>query len=67
MRYTPEGMTALLRRLGSVDKKAKLVPGKAGAARQEAFAEDYRKLMENSEEGDAILFSDATHPLHNPA
>jgi transposase len=66
VRYTPEGMTAVLRRLGYVYKKAKLVPGKADPVRQEAFLEDYRKLKENSEEGDAILFADATHPLHNP-
>jgi len=64
--YTPGGMTAVLRRLGYSYKKAKPVPGKADAARQEAFIEDYRKLKENSEEGDPILFADATHPLHNP-
>ena len=66
VRYTASGMTAVLRRLGYSYKKAKPVPGKADAARQEAFVEEYRKLKENSEEGDPILFADATHPLHNP-
>lgn len=66
VRYTPSGMTAVLRRLGYSYKKAKAVPGKADVARQEAFIEDYRKLKENSEGGDPILFADATHPLHNP-
>ena len=66
VRDTPSGMTAVLRRLGYSYKKAKAVPGKADAARQEAFIEDYRKLKENSEGGDPILFADATRPLHNP-
>jgi transposase len=64
--FTVSGMTAVLRRLGYSYKKPKLVPGKADQARQEAHVEEYRKLKENKEEGDVILFMDATHPLHNP-
>ena len=64
--YTPSGMTAVLRRLGYVYKKPKLVPGKADAAAQKAFLNDYENLKKNSDEGDAILFMDATHPQHNP-
>ena len=64
--YTPSGMTAVLRRLGYVYKKPKLVPGKADAAKQEAFLEEYENLKQNSDEGDVILFMDATHPRHNP-
>jgi transposase len=59
-------MAAVLRRLGYVYKKPKLVPGKADAAAQEAFLEDYENLKKNSDEGDVILFMDATHPQHNP-
>jgi transposase len=66
VRYTEGGMTAVLRRLGYVYKKAKLVPGKADAQAQEAFVAQYQNLKENSEEGDVMLFMDATHPLHNP-
>ena len=64
--YTPNGMAAVLRRLGYVYKKPKLVPGKADAAAQEEFVKDYENLKQNSEEGDVILFMDATHPQHNP-
>ena len=66
MRYTPSGMTAVLHRLGYSYKKAKLVPGKADAAAQEQFIEDYENVKENSDEGDVIMFMDATHPQHNP-
>jgi transposase len=64
--YAPSGMAAVLRRLGYVYKKPKLVPGKADAAAQEAFLEDYENLKKNSDEGDVIMFMDATHPQHNP-
>ena len=66
VRYTPSGMTAVLHRLGYSYKKAKLVPGKADAAAQEQFIEDYENVKENSDEGDVIMFMDATHPQHNP-
>jgi transposase len=68
VRYTPSGMTAVLRRLGYTYKKAKLEPGKHPAPEiQEAFVDKYEKLKENRAEGDAIYFMDATHPQHNPA
>ena len=66
VRYTPSGMTAVLHRLGYSYKKAKLVPGKADAAAQEQFIEDYENVKENSDKGDVIMFMDATHPQHNP-
>jgi transposase len=64
--YTPNGMAAVMRRLGYVYKKPKLVPGKADAAAQKEFLEDYENLKQNSEEGDVVMFMDATHPQHNP-
>jgi transposase len=64
--YTSNGMAAVLRRLGYVYKKPKLVPGKADAAAQEEFLEDYENLKQNREEGDVVMFMDATHPQHNP-
>ena len=59
-------MAAVLRRLGYVYKKPKLVPGKANAAAQREFLEDYENLNENSDEDDVVMFMDATHPQHNP-
>jgi transposase len=64
--YTVSGMTALLRRLGFVYKKPKLVPGKAERQAQEVFLADYEKLKKNKGESDVILFMDAVHPQHNP-
>ena len=66
VRYTPSGMTAVLRRLGYSYKKAKLVPGKGDPQAQEGFLQTYNKLKENNAEGDPIYFMDATHPQHNP-
>jgi transposase len=64
--YAPSGMAAVLRRLGYVYKKPKLVPGKADATAQKAFLEEYENLKKNSAEDDVVLFMDATHPQHNP-
>jgi transposase len=64
--YAPSGMAAVLRRLGYVYKKPKLVPGKADASAQEDFLKEYENLKQNSDEDDLIMFMDATHPQHNP-
>ena len=64
--YAPSGMAAVLRRLGYVYKKPKLIPGKADATAQEAFLEEYENLKQNSDEDDVVMFMDATHPQHNP-
>lgn len=67
VRYTPSGMTAVLRRLGYRYKKAKLEPGKHPAPEVQAeFVEKYEKIKENKPEGAVIYFMDATHPQHNP-
>ena len=47
--YAPSGMAAVLRRLGYVYKKPKLVPGKADAEAQEKFLKDYENAKKNSE------------------
>ncbi len=64
--YTVSGMTAVLRRLGFVYKKPKLIPGKADAAAQEAFLADYATLKQTKGKDDVICFMDAVHPQHNP-
>ena len=67
VRYTASGMTAVLHRLGSSYKKAKLEPGKHPAPEvQEAFVEKYKNLKQNKADDAVIYFMDATHPQHNP-
>jgi len=61
-----EGVTKLLGRLGYVYKKAKGIPGKPDAVRQEAFVVDYKELRATVGSETPIYFSDAVHPLHNP-
>ncbi len=56
----------MLRRLGFVYKKPKLVSGKAERQAQEAFLADYETLKKSKGESDVILFMDAVHPHHNP-
>jgi transposase len=50
------GLTAALRRLGDTEKKPKLVPGKAGAERQQAHILGYENLQQNKDQG--------VHPVH---
>lgn len=64
--YSQRGMHHVLRRLGFVYKKTKLVPGKADAERQKAFLQVYEDLKEEKREEDPIYFLDGVHALHNP-
>ena len=65
--YAVSGMTTVLHRLGDVCKKAKLVPGKANRAKQEAFLKHHEAVKEiQAQKGDPIYFVDAVHPQHNP-
>ena len=64
--YSLRGITHLLRRLGYVYKKPKLIPGKADGEAQEGFVKEYEKLKENKNKEDPLYFIDATHPHHNP-
>jgi transposase len=63
--YTVRGMTELLKRLGFVYKKPKVVPGKADSAEQEAHVKRYKALKNRLKPGDTLLFMDAVHPQHN--
>jgi transposase len=65
VKYTEKGVVPLLHGLGFSYKKPKRVPGKADAARQEAFVAEYRKLKEHKGKNDPIYFMDAMHPQHN--
>ncbi|OHB99232.1 MAG: hypothetical protein A2Z57_08875 [Planctomycetes bacterium RIFCSPHIGHO2_12_39_6] len=64
-KYSIEGMTHLLHKLGFVYKKTKIIPGKLDMAKQEQFKKDYQTLKENLNPGDKIYFLDASHPHHN--
>lgn len=64
--YTPKGMAKLLKRLGFVYKKPKVVPGKADAKKQEEFLKNELKpQLEQSSDDNPVYFSDAVHPTHN--
>ena len=64
--YKPKGMAKLLKRLGFVYKKPKVVPGKANRKEQEEFLRNTLEpcLKEASDEH-PVYFSDAVHPTHN--
>ena len=64
--YSESGITQLLKRMGYVYKKPKLVPGKANAQKQREFIERYHELKSNKAPEDPIYFMDAVHPHHNP-
>lgn len=63
--YTHDAVKKLLHRLDFVYKKPKLVPGKANAAKQQEFIEEYAKLKQSKEPEDKIFFMDGVHPMHN--
>lgn len=64
--YTPEGLVKLLHGIGFVYKKTKRIPGKADAAKQEAFLADvYEATKQQMQPGDQLYFADGVHPQHN--
>lgn len=65
IRYTVEGVTHLLHRLGFVYKKTKQIPGKTDLQKQQAFIKQYEQLKEEKGVDDRIYFVDASHPHHN--
>lgn len=64
-KYSIEGMTYALHRLGFVYKKTKALPGKVNHAKQEEFKTTYQHLKQSKQSEDKIYFLDATHPQHN--
>jgi len=62
-----QGMTDLLKRLGYVYKKPKLLPGKyRDVETQLEFIETYETLKQSKGKDDPIYFMDGVHPQHNP-
>ena len=65
VKYSVSGMTQLLHRLDFVYKKAKIIPGKADAEKQEAYLVMMLSLLENKDKNDPHYFTDGVHPQHN--
>jgi len=65
IKYSVRGVTELLKRLGFVYKKPKIIPGKADPEAQKEFLEKYEELKDNLKSTDKILFMDGVHPQHN--
>lgn len=65
VKYTPNGVTKLLHRLGFSYKKPRVIPGKVNLERQTEFIAEYEKIKDNLKEHDSIHFMDASHPTHN--
>lgn len=63
--YSTRGVTELLKRLGYVYKKPKVIPGKANPEAQKEFIEHYKTLKNDIKADDKILFMDGVHPQHN--
>lgn len=63
--YTVSGATDLLRNLGYVYKKPKLVPSNSEPDLQDIFLEQYFEFMRNKKPNEAAFFIDAVHPVHN--
>lgn len=62
VKYSLDGVTKLMKRLGFVHKQFSTVPAKADSIEQEAFVERYKELKADLKEDEVILFGDATHP-----
>lgn len=64
--YRPKGMSKLLRRLGFVYKKPKIVPGKADGKVQKKFLDETLiQCLKKASDDNPVYFSDAVHPTHN--
>jgi transposase len=59
------GITQVLKRLGFVYKKTKVMPGKANGKEQERFVRKLQELRDNLSPDEAIYFADGTHPTYN--
>lgn len=65
IKYTTDGVTKLLHRLGFVYKQTVIVPSKADIKKQEEFLKEYEQLKQNLKGTEKILFADGVHPTHN--
>ena len=63
--FNSQGLVHLLKRIGFVYKKTKLIPSKADIEKQKTFLEYFNKLRKGLNKDEAIYFGDAVHPQHN--
>ena len=56
---------SILKNLGFVYRKPKLIPGKVNEQNQIEFVEKYEELKKNLSPEDKIYFIDGVHPTHN--
>ena len=64
-KYTVNGTTNILKKLGFVYKYTRHLPGKIDAEKQKQFKEFYENLESELPEDEVILFADSVHPQHN--
>ena len=62
--YSHAGLITLMHRLKISYRKPELVAGRIDAARQQAFIDGYRQLMNSLAANEAVVFADAVHPTH---
>jgi len=65
IKISTSGCRAILRNLGFVYRKPKLIPGKVNEQKQNEFVEKYNELKKNLSDEDRIYFIDGVHPTHN--
>ena len=65
IKISTSGCRAILRSLGFVYRKPKLIPGKINEQKQKEFIEKYNELKQNLSDEDKIYFIDGVHPTHN--
>jgi transposase len=62
--YSHAGLIALLHRLGCEYYKPHRIPRNLDEARQQAFIDDYEKLLNGLGADESVVFVDAVHPIH---
>jgi transposase len=62
--YSHAGLIALMHRLKIVYRKPDVVSAKLDPARQQAFIEDYDRLLNRLGGDEVVVFADAVHPTH---
>jgi len=65
IRMTRGAVTHMLKRLGFVYKKTKVLPGKANGVEQRRFVSKLKRLKSGLSEDETVYFIDGVHPTYN--
>jgi transposase len=65
VKYTPQGVVDLLKRIGFTYKKTKEVPCERDAEKQEVFVEKLSGILSDMDESSVVYYADGVHPTHN--